>query len=63
MITHEFRVNLKTSKRQYEVIIPVIVYNLPLFADDETIVDNISESNFVEIARAAENESDLRLRN
>ncbi len=62
MIKHEFKVNMKTLQGQYEVIMPVIVYNMPLFPDDETIVDNLSEGNSVEIARAAENEFDLRQR-
>lgn len=62
IIKHEFRITIKTSNKSFEASTPVIVYNMPLFPDDETIVDTISEINSLDIARAAENDSDLRRR-
>lgn len=62
IIKHEFRITIKTSNKSFEASAPVIVYNMPLFPDDETIVDSISEMNCIELARAAENDSDLRHR-
>jgi hypothetical protein len=35
---------------------------MPLFSDDETIIDTNSETNYIDIARAAEDDFDLRRR-
>jgi hypothetical protein len=62
MIKHEFRITIKISDKELETSTPVIVYNMPSFPDDETIVDSMSEMNCITAARAAEKDYNIRHR-